>query len=692
MAIAKPAGEFAEQMLEPGGWPEIDEDLLYDRAQAYTQVLRQVTGVLETCQQQRTELFDGDVWSGGAANAANGELGTNIDELVKLQNGLATVITWNRYVALSVGQTKSDITDIVDAAQRQIAAVQRDSKMNAAERANAINGVVIATHVANVGMMESAAERILATKAWRPPANALDDLLDQKTPPPVTLPGGSDGAAPPDDGARDTPEERDRPRPAPAQPAVPAPSLPGLPTPGGGPQTPPGIRASPAQPPRPSAPTPGASAPAGPETPGRPNIPAPPPVPSSPPSTPVPLGPATPAVPLSPAASVGPSGGATGKGVAPASLSASGPAAGGHAEDSSASTAPAGATTMPAAPMAAGAGGASAGAGPRSAAPVAQASSLQPATRPAAAARSGARPARAKTTEEPEAADPPNPVAPPVIIPVSAKRAERDAIADAATADATRRRGTDPLQMARRIGAALNAPGDPATINLGFFWVTAVTTGGAIVVANSYGVAFIPDGVRLPEQVQLASADDAVAPAERARWATYPMMAVQGWAEHHDTKLRAVIATEEQFAMSDPGVARIILQADDIPDTGAMAGRSRLAVVNPHAFDRLAATTDVRLIDLLPPASAAAPGNTPDAEPPSDDRPLLWFEVMKPLASRASGRRAAHLRAFKAYAALAEDVTLGEARTAADLSAQRSAVADWLYWKHLSELLAAAGV
>lgn len=627
MAIAKPAGEFAEQMLEPGGWPEIDEDLLYDRAQAYTQVLRQVTGVLETCQQQRTELFDGDVWSGGAANAANGELGTNIDELVKLQNGLATVITWNRYVALSVGQTKSDITDIVDAAQRQIAAVQRDSKMNAAERANAINGVVIATHVANVGMMESAAERILATKAWRPPANALDDLLDQKTPPPVTLPGGSDGTAPPDDGARDTPEERDRPRPAPAQPAVPAPSLPGLPTPGGGPQTPPGIPASPAQPPLPSAPTPGASAPTSPRHGHRPRA-------------------------QTPTATRGPRPCRSRRRTVPPTQRGS------------------------AAP-------------PGSPGPAGPAYSADSTER--AAAR-GCSDGRAKTTEEPEAADPPNPVAPPVVIPVSAKRAERDAIADAATADATRRRGTDPLQMARRIGAALNAPGDPATINLGFFWVTAVTTGGAIVVANSYGVAFIPDGARLPEQVQLASADDAVAPAERARWATYPMMAVQGWAEHHDTKLRAVIATEEQFAMSDPGVARIILQADDIPDTGAMAGRSRLAVVNPHAFDRLAATTDVRLIDLLPPASAAAPGNTPDAGPPSDDRPLLWFEVMKPLASRASGRRAAHLRAFKAYAALAEDVTLGEARTAADLTAQRSAVGDWLYWKHLSELLAAAGV
>jgi len=313
-------------------------------------------------------------------------------------------------------------------------------------------------------------------------------------------------------------------------------------------------------------------------------------------------------------------------------------------------------------------------------------------------------------------------------IPVSAARAERDAIADAATADAARRAGPDALQVARRIAAALNAPGSGMG-DLGFFWVTAVTTGGEIVVANSYGLAYIPDGVRLPEQVYMATADDAIPAPERARWATYPVMAVQGWADHHDTKLRAVIATEQQLANSDSGAAKVVLKPDDIPESGDMAGRSRVEVVDPEAAERLAATPDARLIGLLPPAPAdtdPSAGKRPvsdvidpeaaarvaaslaagtvdpkdflaqlpdlpaDSGPPSDRRPMLWFDVVKPMASRAAGREAAHLRAFHTYAAHAQDVVLSEAHTAVDLVAQRDAVAEWLYWKHLTELLDAA--
>jgi hypothetical protein len=333
--------------------------------------------------------------------------------------------------------------------------------------------------------------------------------------------------------------------------------------------------------------------------------------------------------------------------------------------------------------------------------------------------------AQAKSDDKTESADP---VVPPPIIPVSAARAERDAVADAATADASRRGGSDPLRLGRRVGAALNAPGNGGEGNLGFFWITAVTTDGAIVVANSYGLAYIPDGVQLPEQVYMASADEAIPATERARWATYPVMAVQGWAEHHDKKLRAVIGTEQQFAGSDPGVAKIVLDPDDIPETGAMVGRSRLEVVDPAAADRLAGTGDSRLIDLLPPAPAGAepaeqrptsevmdsveatelsasvaagtvdpqqllstlPAAPADAGPPADERPILWFDVVKPLASKATGRTAAHLRAFHKYAGHTQEVVLSEAHTAVDLAAQRSAVADWLYWKHLTGLLNAA--
>lgn len=297
--------------------------------------------------------------------------------------------------------------------------------------------------------------------------------------------------------------------------------------------------------------------------------------------------------------------------------------------------------------------------------------------RPAAATRASTRgepPGRGKPAGRTESSD----AGAGASVPVSEARAERDAIADA-----TRRGGPDPLTLARRIAAALNAPDSRGARDSKFFWVTAVTTDGEIVVANSYGLAYIPDGVSLPEQVHMASADQAIPVTERARWATYPVIAVQGWAQHRNTKLRAVIATQEQLGDSDPGAAKVILKPDDIPKSGAMAGRSRLEVVDPEAADRLTGTPDPRLATLVP-------GSPTAAGRPADRRTRLWLEAMRPMASRASGREVAHLRAFHAYTAHAREMALREAQIAVDPAVRRSAVADWMYWKRVTELLDAA--
>ena len=80
--MATPTGEYAEQMLDPDGWPEVNEETYHDRAQQYTEVLRQVTEVLETCQHKRVR-FSRWYLVGRCADAANGELGTKIDELMR---------------------------------------------------------------------------------------------------------------------------------------------------------------------------------------------------------------------------------------------------------------------------------------------------------------------------------------------------------------------------------------------------------------------------------------------------------------------------------------------------------------------------------------------------------------------------------------------------------------------------------
>lgn len=263
-------------------------------------------------------------------------------------------------------------------------------------------------------------------------------------------------------------------------------------------------------------------------------------------------------------------------------------------------------------------------------------------------------------------------------VPVSAARLERDAIASAASGGAGRKgtTGNTALILARRIAAALNI----GVSDFGFYWVTGLTTDGAIVVANSYGLGYIPDGVRLPPQVAMATADETVTPADRATWATYPILAIQGWTRAHGHTLRAVIATEEQFASFDPGAAKIVLRTDDIPTTGAMDGRTRLEVISPQAAARLAAVPDAALTDLLPPAPA-------DTNAPVDKSNALWFELIKPLMATSPERAGVHLRAFVAYAEHAQELALHRAHVAADAAAQRAAIADWVYWQHLAVLM-----
>ncbi|OBK31308.1 hypothetical protein A5634_14415 [Mycobacterium asiaticum] len=264
-------------------------------------------------------------------------------------------------------------------------------------------------------------------------------------------------------------------------------------------------------------------------------------------------------------------------------------------------------------------------------------------------------------------------------VPVSAARAARDAVA-AASARGDKK---DPLRLARRIAAALNARDSGGDDDYGFFWVTAVTTDGEIVVANSYGLAYIPEGVELPAKVHMASADRNIPIDEKASTATYPVLAVQAWAAYHDLKLRAVIGTAEQLANSDAGAAKVILEDDDIPESGKMIGRPRLEVVDPSAAAQLQETDELHLLDLLPPAPA-------DANAPDDERHMLWFDLMKPMTSTAIGREVAHLRGFHAYAAHCQDIALHQAYGAADPEAQRPAVVDFLYWRYVTGLLESA--
>jgi hypothetical protein len=144
--------------------------------------------------------------------------------------------------------------------------------------------------------------------------------------------------------------------------------------------------------------------------------------------------------------------------------------------------------------------------------------------------------------------------------------------------------------------------------------------------------------------------------------------------------LRAVIATEDQFKGFDPGAPKIIIRPDDIPDNGQMEGRHRLQVIAPSAALTLATVSGKALFELLPPPPA-------DTNPPEDNRSALWFEVFRPLLSNVPDRAQVQLQAFVNYAEHASELSLHRAHTATEAADQRAAIADWIYWQHLSVLM-----
>lgn len=404
------------------------------------------------------------------------------------------------------------------------------------------------------------------------------------------------------------------------------------------------------------------------------------------PSGPTPAVPgADPSAPVRPASTAGnsPETGGEGKGVTPASVLTQ-PTTHARVEDTDAQVMPASAAGMQAPampPMASGggaAGGSSSGRAPVAPTPPGSTPAARPASaaRPAATARPA--PARARTADNRQQTDDQQPptiaVVPP--IPVSTHRAERDAIA---ATDAARRVQDDTLELARRIAAALNARDSAGRRDLKFSWLTAVTVDGKIVVANSYGLAYIPEGLQLPEQAVLASADSTIPPSERARWTTYPVQALLGWAQHHGTELRAVIGLKKQLVEAGSSVPVIELTPDDIPSSGKMVGLNRLEIVDPEAANRLATATDLQLIDLLPPA--------PAGQAPEDQSKKLWFQVGKTMASSKDGRGEAHLKAFYDFATHLQALTLASAHSAVGPTEQRDAIAEWMYWSHVTGIL-----
>ena len=709
----KPSGEHVDEMVGPGAWPDTHESVFTDRATQLNEKLSALRGALEGWGTHQASIFNGPhVWSGVGASAAGGKVESNAQAMRNHEQQLQDAISWCNEAAGHIGTAKQSITENVNAGIDEINQTLGAASQSDKDPTAAIDAIVQRKYGENVATLGNAAKlldfkgEVPAAPPRKPGDSGPNEPSDDSPKPDSLSLFGRPGAGGKGPGFE--------PQPASPQPGtVPAAGV-GRPDTGGeGPvyqpvpavALPPTVQAPAAKAPIANVPSAGSPAPSPGGSSGVPSVPgigspggpsgggAPSPLSSgsSPSVSPAAFDPSQAAAaagpqtagaaPQTPAQAFGQGLANAGPPVQAASappVSPTAPPVSAPITDQSAPVAPP--SSLPSAPGGPVGGGqappaAPVGGGPMMGGPVAPSMPLgPPSTPPPAAPLPPVSPAGLGTPVAPI-----NPNAAAIAgaaIPVSVARAERDAIARSMR----RAPGNDPAQVARRIAAALNA--EPS-VDFGFYWMTALAADGTIVVANSYGIGYIPEGVNLPEQVKVASADESISPADRGRWATYPLLTLQGWAQHHAVGLRQVIATEAQFKGFDAGAARITLQPDDIPESGQMQGRSRLEVIAPAAAATLAAVSDSRLSELLPVAQT-------DVNPPADETFNKWFDVMKPMMSESPERGQAHLRAFVDYADHAQEKYLFMAHNAVDATAQRAAIADWVYWQHLSVLMSDA--
>lgn len=714
----KPTGPYAKEMTGQGAWPETSESQFSDRALQLGAKQVELIRSAESWGSHMASIFNGDhVWSGTGAIAAGAEVRQRAMAVERHQQQFNGAIAWCNEASGHIVSAKDAIRANVRAGQKDVDVAIKNAADTKTRSTEAIQAIVNRKFYENFATVNDLAvslggearipgdppfpEAGMIGKGREAGAQALMQTSEVPRDVPVApLPGKS--AIKPAMVLTDTPSavpEMPSKAPVSRTPSMVTTDVPQAtpPPPGPSPSTRPSAPSIPSVGgPTPSLPSPGGS-PSLPGMGGTPSAPSSPsisaPSPLSAPTSPASAQPATAVAASGPHAGIPPQTPAqaftqafneaanAGPQVQAASAGhASAPAAplqetlsqsAGHAAGVASSTVPTG-NAAPAVPV-------SGSSAPGAAMPaIPPPMPLGPPATPTPAAPTATAPVVPSSTPGASSSNSGSVVgAAPV--PVSAARAERDAIATASAAGALQRKakGNNPTQMARRIAAALNAD---QSADFGFHWMTAVAADGTIVVANSYGIAFIPEGVNLPEQVKMASADETISAGDRGRWATYPALMLQGWAQLHGVALRQIIATEVQFQGFDPGAAKVVLQPDDIPAKGQMVGRSRLEVIAPETARRLAAVPDTALTELLP----AAPT---DVNPPADETFSKWFEVMKPLMSSSPDRGVAHLRAFVDYADHAQGKSLFMAHTAMDPSALRAAIADWVYWQHLSVLV-----
>lgn len=127
MGFDQSTGKYADRMLNPGGWPDIDEVEFLHRAEALSSILQQLARNLESWLGEHTEISSGAIWSGNAAVAGSTAIDNDGRKMTEQQANILRTMTWYSQVFSQILETKISIFNRVVQTESQIAALETNS-------------------------------------------------------------------------------------------------------------------------------------------------------------------------------------------------------------------------------------------------------------------------------------------------------------------------------------------------------------------------------------------------------------------------------------------------------------------------------------------------------------------------------------------------------------------------------------
>lgn len=142
MPIPRPTTADAPAMLEPDGWPGIEEDLVSDLAVMLRRTCAQLEDVGEACWEAGA-LFEDGRWQGPAGAAAAVRFEEILEQMRSVLAALALVTDWHFDVCESATEVKEDIFAGVLSTQALIEATRE-------AQPEAVPPLIAAQHVSNI--------------------------------------------------------------------------------------------------------------------------------------------------------------------------------------------------------------------------------------------------------------------------------------------------------------------------------------------------------------------------------------------------------------------------------------------------------------------------------------------------------------------------------------------------------------